>query len=80
MPKLKILSGEEVVKILKNFNFEIVSQKGSHVKLFRMKNDSEQILVIPNHKELKKGTIKAIYNQAKRYVSEDELCGYFYSN
>jgi len=36
MPKLKILSGSEVVKILRSFGFEIQSQKGSHLKLARL--------------------------------------------
>ena len=50
MPKLKRLSGEEVIKIFKYFNFEIHSQKGSHVKLRRVQNNDTQTLLIPNHK------------------------------
>jgi predicted RNA binding protein YcfA (HicA-like mRNA interferase family) len=80
MPKLKVLSGEQILKILSKFGFEIISQKGSHIKLSRVQRNAEQILVIPNHKQLKKGTIKAIYNQTKKYVSEDELSKYFYNN
>jgi len=33
MPKLKVLSGRQVVKILSRFGFKAVSQRGSHVKL-----------------------------------------------
>ncbi|MCD6492457.1 MAG: type II toxin-antitoxin system HicA family toxin [Archaeoglobaceae archaeon] len=33
MPKLRVLSGKEIVKILSKFGFEVVSQRGSHVKL-----------------------------------------------
>lgn len=36
MPKLKVLSGRDVVKILGQFGFQILSQKGSHIKLRRM--------------------------------------------
>jgi predicted RNA binding protein YcfA (HicA-like mRNA interferase family) len=32
MPKLKRLSGKEVITILRRFGFEETSQKGSHVK------------------------------------------------
>ncbi len=32
MSKLRTLGGKEVVKILSKFGFEVVSQKGSHVK------------------------------------------------
>ena len=36
MPKLKQLSGKDVIKILKKFGFEVHSQKGSHIKLRRI--------------------------------------------
>jgi predicted RNA binding protein YcfA (HicA-like mRNA interferase family) len=78
MPKLKILSGKEVIKIFEIFGFSIAGQKGSHVKLQRIKT-SKQTLTIPNHPELDKGTLKAIYNQALRYIAEDDLRKYFYS-
>ena len=32
MPKLKVLSGKEVVKIFSEFGFEVVSQRGGHVR------------------------------------------------
>lgn len=65
MPNLKILSGDDVIKIFENLGFVIDGQKGSHVKLKRMLNkDVKQTLTVPRHKELDKGTIRAIYNQA----------------
>lgn len=80
MPKLKILSGKEVIKIFENFGFSIINQKGSHVKLGRIiDNNLRQTLTIPNHQELDKGTLKAVYNQASRYISEIELRKHFYS-
>ncbi|MDO8516199.1 MAG: type II toxin-antitoxin system HicA family toxin [bacterium] len=80
MPKLKILSGKEVIKIFISFNFEIISQKGSHVKLRRTQPDGlRQTLTIPNHEELDRGTIRAIYRQAVRYISEQDLSTWFYS-
>lgn len=57
MPRLKILSGEDVIKILESFKFEKVAQKGSHVKLRRKINKINQTITIPNHKELDKGTL-----------------------
>jgi predicted RNA binding protein YcfA (HicA-like mRNA interferase family) len=79
MPKLKTLSGEDIVKIFERFGFFIDRQKGSHVKLKRViENNSAQTLTIPNHKELDKGTIKAIYNQSLKYIPETDLRKYFY--
>lgn len=79
MPKLKVLSGQEVIKIFESFGFEVAGSKGSHVKLKRVaSNGFNQILTVPKHKELDKGTLKAIYNQALRYISELELRSCFY--
>jgi len=80
MSRLKILSGQDIVEIFKTFDFLIVGQKGSHIKLKRIINgDFKQTLTIPNHDELDKGTIKAIYNQALKYITEKELRKHFYS-
>jgi predicted RNA binding protein YcfA (HicA-like mRNA interferase family) len=80
MPKLKILSGQEVVKIFLSFDFSVAVQRGSHIKLVRILPDSaRQTLTIPNHPELDKGTIKAIYRQALRYIPDGELKPHFYS-
>lgn len=80
MPKLRSLSGVDVIKVFESFGFFVASQKGSHVKLVRvLAKGMRQILTIPNHSELDKGTIKAIYRQALRYVTEEELKDKFYS-
>lgn len=80
MPKLKILSGEDVVKILGLLGFLVVAQKGSHVKLRRITDDKvKQTLTVPNHKELDKGTLRAIYLQVLKYVPEPILREHFYS-
>lgn len=79
MPKLKSLDSQEIIKILESFGFSISSQKGSHIKLTRKTSFQKQVLTIPNHKELKKGTIKAIFNQASKFISSEELGEYFYT-
>jgi predicted RNA binding protein YcfA (HicA-like mRNA interferase family) len=79
MPKLKRLSGDEVIKIFKNFNFEVNSQKGSHIKLRRIQNNQSETLIIPNHKEIDTGTLRAIIRQASRYINLTELEPFFYN-
>jgi predicted RNA binding protein YcfA (HicA-like mRNA interferase family) len=79
MPKLKSLDSSEIIKILESFGFTISSQKGSHIKLVKQTSFKKQVLTIPNHKNLKKGTIKAILNQASRFISSEELEEYFYT-
>lgn len=79
MPKLKKLSGKEVISILNLFGFEVINQRGSHVKLRRIKEDMKQTLLIPNHKEIDTGTLRAIVRQAGKYIPTEELIQQFYS-
>jgi predicted RNA binding protein YcfA (HicA-like mRNA interferase family) len=80
-PKLKALSGREVIRILQEFGFQIERQRGSHVKLSRISPAGEkQILTVPLHKELDKGTLRAIFRQACRYIPEDQLASHFYTD
>ena len=61
MPKLKSLSGDEVVAILSRFGFEVASQRGSHAKLRRILPDgTKQTLTIPRHEDMDKGTSKSL--------------------
>ena len=69
MPKLKALSGVDLLKIFGKFGFLPVGQEGSHVKLRRqLLTGQRQTLTIPLHAELARGTLKAIFNQALRYT------------
>ncbi len=81
MPKPKVLSGTEVVRILASFGFSVASQRGSHIKLRRVLPDgARQTLTVPNHRELDRGTVLGIYRQALRYIPEVELAPHFFSN
>lgn len=80
MPKLKQLSGQAVVAILKSFGFRVVDQTGSHVKMKRkFLGMPSQTMTIPAHRVIDKGTTKGIFNQAKRYISESDLYPHFYT-
>ena len=79
-PKLKRLSGQEVVTALVRFGFEVHSQRGSHVKLRRAgPGGRKETLTIPLHAELDAGTLRAIVRQASHFIPEGELHPYFYS-
>ncbi|MFM6154834.1 MAG: type II toxin-antitoxin system HicA family toxin, partial [Sphaerospermopsis kisseleviana] len=69
MPKLRRLSAEEIIDLLNQFGFEIISQKGSHIKLRRLGENGKETLTVPNHKQLDLGTCRAIYRQASKYIS-----------
>ena len=63
MPKLPVLSGIEVIKILKKIGFEPVRQKGSHIILRNISNPQKAV-VVPNHKEVDSGTLLEIIRQS----------------
>lgn len=58
--KYPILTPKEIIRTLEKFNFYFVSQKGSHMKY----SDGFHIVIIPNHSEIAKGTLKSILNQS----------------
>ncbi len=69
MPKLPVVSGKDLVKAFKKLGFQTVSQKGSHIK---MNHPDGRVVIIPNHKVIKKGTLKkGILNPLK--ISVDQL-------
>ncbi len=60
--KYPTLPPEDIIKALKKCGFQKVSQKGSHAKY---KNyQTGRIFIIPMHKEIAKGTLKGILEQA----------------
>jgi len=64
MPKLRRLSGRQVCAILRN-GFVKVRQRGSHVVMQRrIGEDDSMSVVVPNHKELDRGTLSAIIRQS----------------
>ncbi|MGE3153687.1 MAG: type II toxin-antitoxin system HicA family toxin [Nitrospiraceae bacterium] len=50
MPKLRRLSGHDVLSIPHRFGFRQTSQRGSHAKLVREVTDARQVLTIPLHR------------------------------
>ena len=79
MPRLKVLSGPEVIGILQQFGFSVVGQRGSHIKLRRVDmHGRRETLTIPSHKIIDRGTLRAIVRQATRYVPASELQPFFY--
>ena len=64
MPKLKVLSGKEVCNILKRYGFKEVRRKGSHI-LMQKKTETATVTVpVPDHKEIKRGTLMSIIRQS----------------
>ena len=72
MVRLRILSGEEICKILQDHGFARVRQKGSHIIMQKKTKESTTTVPVPNHKEIKHGTLKSIMRQSSIKSSEFE--------
>jgi predicted RNA binding protein YcfA (HicA-like mRNA interferase family) len=68
MSGLPRISGRECVKALSKIDFSLKRQEGSHMVL-RRDNPFGQV-VVPDHKELDRGTLRAIIRQANLSVDE----------
>jgi len=78
--KLRRLSGTDVVRILGQFGFLRLSQRGSHVKLRRvLSTGGKQTLVVPLHDELDRGTLGALFKQASTFIPDEELAPHFFT-
>lgn len=70
--KPPLLSGNEVVSAFLRAGYIKVGQRGSHIKLF---NPAGQItLIIPNHREVDRWTLKGILKDAGITVEEFLKC------
>jgi predicted RNA binding protein YcfA (HicA-like mRNA interferase family) len=59
-----VLSGREVCKILAANGFLQVRQKGSHIIMQLKTLDSTVTVPVPDHKEIRIGTLQAIIRQS----------------
>lgn len=68
MSKLPVVSGEKCVRALEKVGFYIVRRESSHITLVRDNPKSQ--LTVPDHKEIRKGTLRGIIRQAGLDVDE----------
>lgn len=73
MPKLRVLSGDDVCRILLSHGFAKGRQKGSHVALQRVILTKDEggvearqtiTVIVPLHDEVKRGTLASIIRQS----------------
>ncbi|MBO0931098.1 type II toxin-antitoxin system HicA family toxin [Fibrella aquatilis] len=68
------VSGKDLIKLLKRFGYEVVSQNGSHIKVTTEQNGQHHIAV-PNHDPIKIGTLNGILSEVARHfgLAKDEV-------
>lgn len=68
------ISGQDLIKYLKVYGYEVTRQSGSHIRLTTTKN-GEHHITIPNHNPLKIGTLSSILSDIAAHfnLSKDQL-------
>jgi predicted RNA binding protein YcfA (HicA-like mRNA interferase family) len=59
--RLPVCSGADAVKAFRHLGYEVDHQTGSHIIL---RHPSQRRLTVPNHRELAKGTLRALIREA----------------
>ena len=72
MGKLRVLSVKQVCNILSQHGFVEVCQKGSHIVMQKHLSNTTITVPVPNHSELKIGTLQSIIRQSGIAKSEFE--------
>ena len=69
MPKLPTVTAKQVISVLKKIGFEIVRQRGSHV---RLKHTDGRVVTVPVHsgQNLGKGLLRKILRDAELNTEE----------
>lgn len=62
---MRPLSGKDVCEILMRHGFVQVRQRGSHIIMQKKITDSTITVPVPNHKDLRMGTLRSIIRQSK---------------
>jgi predicted RNA binding protein YcfA (HicA-like mRNA interferase family) len=69
LSKLPVVSGREVVEALRKIGYEQDRQRGSHIVL-RQTAEPHRRVVVPDHREVARGTLRAIIRQVGLTVDE----------
>lgn len=68
MSRLPVISGADWVKAFEQIGFVVDRQRGSHIILVRV--NPRTTITVTNHKELDRGTLRAVIRQAELTVEE----------
>ena len=74
-PKLPQVSGEKLVKFLNKLGYQLIRQRGSHIRLSKTTASGKHNITVPNHKIIAKGTLNDILTKAGlcNNMARDEL-------
>jgi predicted RNA binding protein YcfA (HicA-like mRNA interferase family) len=69
-PKLPVVSGCEAIKAFERIGYQVVRQRGSHIRLRDESDPDHRPLTVPDHKTLKPGLLRKLLRDADLTVGE----------
>ena len=69
-PRLPVVSGQELIRVLTRVGYEVVRQRGSHVRLRHPTVRAQFPVTIPLHDEIAFGTLRRILRDAGLTVEQ----------
>ncbi|MCX5634964.1 MAG: type II toxin-antitoxin system HicA family toxin [Planctomycetota bacterium] len=70
MPKLPVISGNQAIRCFGKIGYQVVHQRGSHVRMHHKSDSTRQPLTIPRHKTLGKGLLRKLLRDAQLTIEE----------
>lgn len=72
---MPVVSGKHLIKMLSKLGYNIVKQRGSHIKLQKKVPAGTHSITVPQHHEIAKGTLIDILNKISLWnqISKEEL-------
>ena len=65
------LSGHDLAKLLRRFDYAVIRQTGSHMRLRSSRQGTPHHVTIPAHSPLKVGTLACILSEVAAYLEID---------
>ena len=69
-PKLPVVSGRQVVRVLERVGYRVVRQRGSHIRLRDASNPNHLPVTVPDHRTVKSGLLRKILRDADLKLDE----------
>lgn len=75
MQRLPVVSGGDLIRLLKKLGYQVLRQRGSHVRLVKTTRMGNHKITVPMHREIAKGTLNDILSRVSLWnnLSREEL-------
>ena len=64
-PQLPVISGRQAVRAFERIGYEVIRQRGSHLRLRHPQDPQRQPLTVPDHDTLKPGLLRRLIRDAQ---------------